>query len=316
MPGYLGPAAADVNTKHLAPHQTGNTIAGVAHCHPHLDWPATTRVSRTSRQVRLKPMLDYEYRGLMAEAWDVLRGEKVNRADQAYLQSLIVRFGEPALDAGCGTGRLLLDYLAQGMDIEGVDISPDMLALCANNAAKRKLTPHLYQQSLDTLTLPRRYRTILASSGLIQMITDPPALDRAMAQLYDHLLPGGALVGVFMQLWREGDPLEWSWEETGVHAHDGAYFRRIAHARFNPATGCEDTHNLYQRAVNGAVVAEETHVRVQATRSYTQNTARALFARAGFTTIEVYSGFTSRPAAPAEELFTVVGIKPTPQLAA
>jgi SAM-dependent methyltransferase len=251
---------------------------------------------------------DYEYRGLMAEAWDILRGEKVNRADGAYFHSLITRFGEPALDAGCGTGRLLLDYLAAGRDIDGVDLSPDMLALCRRNADARNLTPRLYGQALETLHLPRRYRTILASSGLLQLITDPTAIAQAMARLHAHLLPGGALVGVFMQLWREGDPLEWTWEENATRA-DGVGFRRIAQARFNPATGCEDTQNVYQQWIDGKVVAEEAHVRAQATRSYTQSTARALFARAGFTTIECYSGFTTSPATPAEELFTVVGIK-------
>lgn len=35
----------------------------------------------------------------------------------------------------CGTGRLLLDYLAQGIDIDGVDNSPEMLALCRPDAA-------------------------------------------------------------------------------------------------------------------------------------------------------------------------------------
>lgn len=253
--------------------------------------------------------VDYEYRGLMAEAWDVLRGEKVNRADRAYFRQMVTTYGEPVLDAGCGTGRLLLDYLAQGLDVDGVDHSPEMLAICAHHAAARGLAPRLYDQSLKTLALPRRYRTILASSGLLQLIPDPAAADQALARLLDHLEPGGALIAAMMQLWQVGDPLEWSWAEEGVRAADGAVFRRIAHARFHPATGCEDTRNLYQKIVDGVIVAEEEHLRPQATRSYTQHTARAWLVRAGFAEVHVYSGFTTTPALPGEELFTVVGVK-------
>ena len=38
-----------------------------------------------------------------------------------------VEAGQPALDAACGTGRLLIPYLRDGLDVDGCDISPDML---------------------------------------------------------------------------------------------------------------------------------------------------------------------------------------------
>jgi hypothetical protein len=35
---------------------------------------------------------------------------------QSFYLKLIQTYGQPALDGGCGTGRLVLDYLAQGID--------------------------------------------------------------------------------------------------------------------------------------------------------------------------------------------------------
>lgn len=73
---------------------------------------------------------DIEYDGLVAESWDALRGDTSAWADRTFYLELIQDRGEPVLDVGCGTGRLILDFLAQGIDIDGVDNSPEMLAIC------------------------------------------------------------------------------------------------------------------------------------------------------------------------------------------
>jgi ubiquinone/menaquinone biosynthesis C-methylase UbiE len=84
----------------------------------------------------------------------------------AYYQKLIERYGQPALDAGCGTGRLLLPYLRAGLDVDGSDISPDMLALCREKAEREGLSPGLYVQAMHELGLPRTYRTIFVCGSL------------------------------------------------------------------------------------------------------------------------------------------------------
>ena len=58
----------------------------------------------------------YEYTGMRASAWDLLRGDTSNWSDRFFYRDLIRHYGQPALDVGCGTGRLLLDYLAQGCE--------------------------------------------------------------------------------------------------------------------------------------------------------------------------------------------------------
>ena len=45
------------------------------------------------------------------------------------------RYGQPVLDVGCATCRIVLDYLAQGIDTDGVDNSPELLAICRDKAA-------------------------------------------------------------------------------------------------------------------------------------------------------------------------------------
>ena len=254
-------------------------------------------------------MDDYEYKGLMAQAWDVLRGDTSRWEDRLFYLEAIAKYGQPVLDVGCGTGRLLLDYLAQSIDIDGVDNSPEMLALCREKAARQGLAPTLYQQFMETLALPRRYRTILVPSSSLQLVIEPELARRAVQRLAAHLEPGGMLVAPFMLVWKPGEPLESEWERSATRAEDGVVFRRVACSRYEPAIECEHTEDLYQMIVNGQVVAEELHRRSPATRSYSQAQARQLFEQAGLAQVQMYSEFTFEPVKPEDSVFTLVGQK-------
>lgn len=144
----------------------------------------------------------------MADLWDVLRGDTSRWDDRFFYLKVVHQFGTPALDVGCATGRIVLDFLAHGLDMDGVDHSPEMLALAQQKAAALNLRPNLYQPSMETLDLPRRYRTIVVPSSSLQLAIEPSAALAAMRRFYDHLLPGGALVMSLMALWQAGDPLE------------------------------------------------------------------------------------------------------------
>lgn len=220
---------------------------------------------------------------------------------------MVRQFGTPALDVGCATGRIVLDFLAHGLDMDGVDNSPEMLALAQQKAAALNLRPNLYQQSMETLDLPRRYRTIVVPSSSLQLVIEPSAALAAMRRFYDHLLPGGALVMSLMTLWQVGDPLESTWTKEVTRPSDGATVRRTAWSRYHPETEVEDTHDVYEISLHGQVLAREAHSRASATRSYTQ--AQALFEAAGFREVTVRRAFTTEPATPADTLFTVLGVR-------
>jgi ubiquinone/menaquinone biosynthesis C-methylase UbiE len=194
-----------------------------------------------------------------------------------------------------------------GIDIDGVDNSPEMLAICRQKADALGLAPNLYEGYMESLELPRKYRTILVPSSSLQLIMEPVQAERALKRLLAHLTPGGGIAASIMTLWREGDPLESEWDKSAVREVDGAEFRRHSWSRYTPASECEDTQDLYQKVVGGMVVAEEKHQRSPATRSYTQVQARALFERAGFGRVELYSEFTFDPVQPEDTMFVVIG---------
>ena len=127
--------------------------------------------------------------GLVARWWAEFN---VAGPEIAYVQKLIERYGQPALDVACGTGRLLLPYLRAGLDVDGCDISPDMLARCREKGARAGLSPRLYAQAMHELDLPRTYKTIFVC-GAFGLGGDRQQ-DEALRRFYRCAAPGGVLV--------------------------------------------------------------------------------------------------------------------------
>ena len=255
---------------------------------------------------------EYEYRGLLASTWDLLRGDTSRWGDRHRFRELILRYGQPALDVGCATGRLLLEYLAEGIDIDGVDASPEMVALCAAKARQRGLQATIYEQTMETLDLSRRYRTILVPSSTFQLLTDAELARVAMRRCCEHLLPGGALAMPFMVLWREGDPLEQAWSLRGeqVRPEDGAVVRRWSRAWYEPAEQLEHTEDRYEVVRDGEVIAAEAQRRSPATRWYSQDQVRSLYTEAGLIDVRLSREWRPEPASAEDPIVTAVGTKP------
>lgn len=257
---------------------------------------------------------DYEYRGLIARSWDLLRGDTSTWSDRGFYLDLVRESGEPVLDVGCGTGRLLLDYAQQGIDIDGVDNSPEMLAICNEKAATLGLAPAIYEQAVESLELPRRYRTILVPSSSIQLVIEPDAVREAMRRLHTHLEPGGALAMSFMLMW-SGEPQTeeqaQTWHKTQEATRDdGAVVRRWTRARYDSEAQLEHTEDRYEVLVDDVVVETEDHSRSPGARWYTQAESRLLYEDAGFVDVRLFREFTREDAGPDDRIWTAVGYRP------
>jgi len=252
----------------------------------------------------------YEYYGMMAEFWDLFRGDTSTWDDRFFYLDVVKKYGQPVLDVGCGTGRILLDFMQLGFDINGVDTSPDMLTRLNQKAEKLNLHPTVYQQEMTELSLPRKYETILVPSSSFQLLLDASLPPIAIALFYEHLLPGGILAMPFMTLWKQGNPLESESTREVVRPEDGATVRRWQYTRFDPETDLEHSIDRYEIIRDSQVIASEEHHQSPATRSYTQQQASALYEETGFKDIQVFHEFTFEPVKPEDDTFCVLGFKP------
>jgi SAM-dependent methyltransferase len=143
------------------------------------------------------------HHGLVAQWW---LNKQADPDELAFYRNAIREFGEPALDLACGTGRLLVPLVAQGLDVDGVDLSEDMLAGCRRRAEAAGVEVSVRAQPMHELELPRRYRTIFICDSF-GIGGSRPDDRQALRRVRDHLEPGGALV--MSTGFPNEDPDEW-----------------------------------------------------------------------------------------------------------
>ncbi|HKW08583.1 MAG TPA: class I SAM-dependent methyltransferase, partial [Candidatus Dormibacteraeota bacterium] len=129
--------------------------------------------------------------GLVARWWAEFNMAEPHELD--YWRRAIKRYGEPAIDLGCGTGRFLVPLRREGFDIDGSDVSEDMLAEVRTQLVGLEQPPALFAQALHELDLPRRYRTVFMC-GVFGLGGSRRHDREALRRAHLHLEPGGTLV--------------------------------------------------------------------------------------------------------------------------
>jgi SAM-dependent methyltransferase len=111
-------------------------------------------------------------------------------ADEAdFVEGLGAR---SVLDAGCGTGRVAVELARRGVEVVGVDISPDMLAKAT--AAAPELPWVL--GDLGSVDLGRTFDAVLLA-GNVMIFLERGAEGAVLRNMARHLAPGGHLVTGF-----------------------------------------------------------------------------------------------------------------------
>lgn len=254
---------------------------------------------------------EYEYGGLVAKSWDFIRGDTSDFPDRHYFREFIEENGEPSLIVGCGTGRLLLEYLAAGIDVEGVDVSPEMIEICLQKASRQSLKANVHIQAMEMLDLPRKFKSIIVPSDSFQLVPDINEANDALKCFFDHLLPRGKLVMAIWHILKEGTG-EWGdwWlvsEKEGFS--EGKGIRRWERSRFDSKTQLRHTENRYEIFDGEEVVYSEFHQRSPELRNYSIRQLTEMLEQNGFLDVKAFSGFTSKPASEEDGGFCISGSK-------
>jgi SAM-dependent methyltransferase len=240
----------------------------------------------------------------------------------AYFGAAIRRFGEPVLDLACGTGRIMMLLIAQGLDVDGSDISADMIAHARAHAEKRGFKPTLTIQPMHELDLGRTYWTIYVCGSF--GLGDRRDYDRkTLERTYQHLEPGGALLitnhnlpydddekgwALWLPGHRGGAPSEWPAEGNRKTAADGDDIETLV--RQGELDPLEQRVPYHMRALlwHDGQVAREDEYELKINLYFVQEVLLMLN-QAGFRDVAVEAGYTGRTATVDDAMVAFVATK-------
>lgn len=239
--------------------------------------------------------------------------------DEEFFGAEVAAHGGPALELGCGSGRVLLALARGGLEVEGLDCSPEMLAVGRARAAAAGLELAWHQARMESFRPARRYGTIYAPGFGFQLLSDEAEARGALAQWRGWLLAQGRLLltaywpwevdeGLASTDWEEynelaGEALE-PWLEPSEWAGRGLRAQCATRAVLDHAARRLTRLHRYRLLDASGGLLSESHSALEQLWWRPEQMAEACRA-AGFTRVELLSGFTEFPWEDGDGLWTV-----------
>jgi SAM-dependent methyltransferase len=257
-------------------------------------------------------MVETWHYGLVARWWGAFNE---GGDDAEFFRGFVERSGGPALDVGCGAGRVLLPCLEAGLEVEGLDASADMLAQCQRLAEERGLAPTLHCQPMHEMRLERRYASMFmcGAFGLGAGRREDLA---AISRCFEHLEPGGVLAqDLYLptgdergwRTWLEKPRLPRAWGEKSDRRAlpDGSELdMRFRRTEFDPIEQSWRGQIRIQHLDGVNVLSDEVHDLRGVI--YFKGEVVTMLEATGFVDIEVTAGFEPRAPVPYEDHYLII----------
>ena len=144
-------------------------------------------------------MLNY-YNRLSAKVYDMDKYIGRSFGDVEYYCERLSDCKGVILEPGVGTGRMLIPLLEQGLQVEGFDLSTEMLDICRKNCEQRGLVPNLFTGKMEDFSLKKEYEAIIVPTGTFLLLHQREKSIQALKNFYHHLADGGKLfIDIFLQ---------------------------------------------------------------------------------------------------------------------
>jgi len=232
--------------------------------------------------------------------------------DIPFWLKLAARSGDPILELGCGTGRVLIPLTKAGYQVHGIDHDPEMLAYLKTQLAQSAACcPHLILGDMLSLEkdidLELAFSLIISPCNTLSTLKDP-ALQTVLSSAYQFLRPGGLFTAsipnpqVLGSLPKKAAP---EVEETIQHPVSGNKVQISSSWQRTPQafTVRWDYDQFLANGQIERVSAEASHV-LRSAHIYLEQLTRV-----GFKQLETYGDFDETTYEIESPLFVFVAIK-------
>jgi SAM-dependent methyltransferase len=241
------------------------------------------------------------YGPLCSEFYDLTKPVGGSYPDVPYYVERLGALRGRILEVAVGTGRLLVPLLRAGVQVDGLDSSPEMLSYCHRNCRAAGVEAPLHCDAVEWMDLPNRYAAIVITFGSFMLLSEPSQADFALDRMRRHLIPGGRL---FLDV--DAPPASRSGSDGSesprvVECRDGSSIVLTDVAVAPGSADCIERRMLsYAKHKDGRVIARE--VQDFRLRHYQPDELTSLLAHAGFVDIELCGDYSQEiPAASAQQ---------------
>ncbi|WP_338552695.1 class I SAM-dependent methyltransferase [Paenibacillus sp. KS-LC4] len=101
------------------------------------------------------------------------------------------------LEPMCGNGRMLIPFMQRDIQIEGFDISEDMLKVCIEKGNKNNLKPNVYYQKIEDFVSSHTFDLIIIPFGSFSLLPNQ-LVNKSLANMRSVLKEQGKLLLTIM----------------------------------------------------------------------------------------------------------------------
>lgn len=181
--------------------------------------------------------------------------------DEAFYREAAAAADGPVLEGACGTGRLYLALLRDGVDADGFDASPAMLDVLREKADTADLDPTVWVGDFRSPGVDRLYDLVVVPYNSLAALTTVDDQLAALKAAHTLLRPGGRLLfDVYVPRQAVIADSFGEWRETSVTTDDGETLQ--ARTRTTVADEVAQTYRAERELLDGdgEVTAQETYL--------------------------------------------------------
>jgi len=98
------------------------------------------------------------------------------------------------LEIACGTGRILLPLLKNGINIEGIDLSAKMLDVLRKKAKTMGLEPNVWKANMQNFNANKKYDLVIVPYRAFNHVESSEDQIKTLKNFKKHLKKGGKLI--------------------------------------------------------------------------------------------------------------------------
>jgi len=137
--------------------------------------------------------MSHEYPKNFARFYDVIYHQMRDGVDHDFHLNEIKQTKGKVLEIGVGTGRFFIDALNTRADIDGIDVSPEMVTVLLGKLDKKEHY-RLSIQSIVDFSFDVKFDLIIAPFRVMMHVLEKEEQLKALNNVYKHLAPGGKFI--------------------------------------------------------------------------------------------------------------------------